>query len=137
MLQFVLDFIERFLAEVAILQHFSLGLLGKLPDRGDVRIVQAIRCTHTQLDLVDTHVEELLQLDIFFAHASWRLIEFDHFLVVVDEYVEVMPNNRGSLEQRVIGSESAVGPDLQNEFVIIGTLTDPGVFDRILNARDW
>src|SRR5256884_1978616 len=49
-LQFVLDLIERLLAAVSILQHVGLGLLGKLPDRGDVRIVQAISCSHPQLD---------------------------------------------------------------------------------------
>src|SRR5262245_19510521 len=38
LLQFVLDLVERFLTKIAILEHFRLGLLGKLPNRRDVRI---------------------------------------------------------------------------------------------------
>ena len=47
-----------------------------------------------------------------------------------------MPQNRGCLEQRVIWRQSSIGPDFQNEFVIIGALTDTRVFHRIFHACD-
>src|SRR5205823_6483591 len=34
-------------------------------------------------------------------------------------------------------SQSSVGPDFQDKFIIIGPLTDAGIFDRVLHARDW
>ena len=49
----------------------------------------------------------------------------------------MMPQNRRGLKQRIIGGQSTIGPDLQNELVVIGTLTDTRVFDRVLDARDW
>ena len=105
LLQFVFDFVERFLAEVAILEHLGLGFLGKLTDGGDVRVVQAIRRAHAQLDFVHAHVEQLLELHVFFAHTGRRFVELDHFLVEVDENIEVMAQNRGGLEQRVVRSQ--------------------------------
>src|SRR5438093_12168375 len=48
----------------------------------------------------------------------------------------MVSQNRGRLEQSVIRRQTPVGPDFENELVIIGALTDPGVFDRILHARN-
>ena len=99
LLQLVLDFVERFLAEVAILEHLRFGFLRELADGGDVGVVQAIRRAHAELDLVHAHVEQLLQLHVFFAYSGRRFVELDHVLVEVDEDIEVMPQNRGRLEQ--------------------------------------
>ena len=110
--------------------------MGKLTNSGDIRIVQAIGRAHTELDLVHTHVEQLLELDVFFAHASRCLVELDYFFVVVHKDIEVVPQNRRRLEQCVIRRQTSVGPDFENELVVIGALTDPGVFDGILDTRD-
>src|SRR5262249_20754563 len=137
LLQLVFNLIERLFAEVAILEHFGLSLLGKLTDSGDIRVVRAIGRAHAQRDVVHGHIEQLLQLEIFFADAGGRLVEFDHFFVVVHKDVEVMPQNRRRLEQRVIGRQAPVGPDFENQFVVVGALTDTSVLYSILHACDW
>jgi hypothetical protein len=53
----------------------------------------------------------------------------------VHKDVEVMPQDRGCLEQRVIRRQATIGPDLENELVVIGALTDTGVFNRVLDSR--
>src|SRR5438552_6681560 len=137
LLQFVFDLVERFLAEIAILQHLGLGFLGKLTDGCNIRVVQAIRRADTELNFIHAHVEQLLELQILLAYPSRGLVEFDHFLVEFHEHIQMMPQNRRGLKQRIIGGQSTIGPDLQNELVVIGTLTDTRVFDRVLDARDW
>src|SRR4029077_6474661 len=136
LLQFVLDFVQRFLAKIAILQHFGLGFLRKLTNGGDIRVVQTIGGAHAELDLIHAHVEQLLELYVLFAHPGRRFVELDHVFVEVDENIEVMAQNRRGLEQRVIRRQSPVGPDFQDEFVVIGALTNAGIFDRVFHARD-
>ena len=48
-----------------------------------------------------------------------------------------MAQNRRGLEQGILRSQSSVGPDFQDKFIIISPLTDAGIFDRVLHARDW
>src|SRR5689334_14851768 len=50
LLQLVLDLVERFLAEIAILEHLGFGLLRELTNGGDVGVVQAIGRANTELD---------------------------------------------------------------------------------------
>ena len=63
-----------------------------------------------------------------------RFLEFDRVLVVADEHVEVMAENRGGLEQGVVGRDAAVGPDFEDQAVVIGALADAGVFDGVTHA---
>src|SRR6266705_1638321 len=131
----VFNLVERFLAEVSILEHFRFGFLCKLTDRGDVRVVQAIRRPHAQLDFIDAHVEQFFELHVFLAHTGRRFVELDHFLIEVDENIEVMAQNRGGLEERGVGSQTTVGPNFEDELVVVGALADAGVLDRIFHPR--
>src|SRR3954470_5939981 len=88
--ELLLDFVERLLAEVAVLEHFLLGLHRELADGGDVRVVQAIRGAHRELDFVDRHVEELAQLVLLFADLGLLVLEFVSFLADAIEDVEVV-----------------------------------------------
>ena len=63
-----------------------------------------------------------------------RLVEFDDVFVEVDENVEVMAQNGRGLQQRVVRGQAAIGPDFEDELVVIGALTDAGVFDRVFHA---
>src|SRR6266404_1209615 len=49
----LLDLLQRLAAEVLGLQHLGLGLLDQLPDVADVGVLQAVRRTDRQLQLVD------------------------------------------------------------------------------------
>src|SRR6266581_4740898 len=90
LLEFIFDLVERLLAEVTILEHFALGLLRELANGGDVGVVQAVSRAHAKLDFVDAHVEQLLQLQVLFAHTRRRLVELDDLFVEVDENIEVV-----------------------------------------------
>jgi hypothetical protein len=103
--QLVFDFVERFLAEVAILEHFLLALHRQLADGGDVRVVQAVRRADAQFDFVDAHVEQLLHLRLLVVLLVGGFLEFNRVLVVTDKHVEVMRQNRRGLRERVIGRE--------------------------------
>src|SRR4051794_40909415 len=50
LLQLLLDLVKRFLAEVAVLEHFRLGLLCQLANGCDVGVVQAVRSANAQFD---------------------------------------------------------------------------------------
>ena len=86
--QLVLDLVERLLAEVAVLEHFLLGLHRQLADGGDVGVVQAIRRADAELDLVDAHVELLLELDLLFVLLVGGFFEFHRVLVVADKHIQ-------------------------------------------------
>jgi len=47
------------------------------------------------------------------------------------EHVEVVLEDRGGLLEGVIGRDAAVGPDFEDELVVVGDLADAGVFDRV------
>ena len=47
-----------------------------------------------------------------------------------------MFENGSGLFERIIGGNPAVGPNLQNELIIIGDLTDAGCLDRILHETN-
>ncbi len=82
------------------------------------------------------HVEKLLEGGVFLAGLGRRFFEVHGVLVVVDEDVEVVAKNGGGLEQRVLRGDAAVGPDVEDELVVVGHLADPGGFHGILDAGD-
>src|SRR5262249_17136189 len=58
-------------------------------------------------------------------------------VVVVHEDVEMMAKDGRSLKQRVVRCDPAVGPDLQNQVVVVGTLADAGISDAVLDTDYW
>src|SRR5208283_3993377 len=132
-----LNLIQRFFAEIPVLQHLSLGLHGYLTDRGDVGVVQTVCRTDRELHLVHAHVQELLQPGVFLVHFLWLFIELDLAVVVVHEDVEMMAKNGRSLKQCIVRCDPAVRPDLQNQLVVVGTLADAGIFDAVLDTDYW
>jgi hypothetical protein len=73
--ELVLDLVERLLAEVAVLEHLRLGLHGELADGGDVGVVEAVGGAHREFDLVDRHVEQLLERGVLLAGFGRRFLE--------------------------------------------------------------
>ncbi len=47
-----------------------------------------------------------------------------------------MLQDGGGLKQRVLGSDASVGPDLEDELVVVGALADAGVLHRVFHPRD-
>ncbi len=56
-------------------------------------------------------------------------------LEVLHERVEVLAENLAGFDQRHLRRERAVGPDLQDQAVVVGLLADAGIFGRVANAR--
>ncbi len=109
--QFVLDFVEGFFAEIAVLEHFAFALHGKLANGRDIGIVEAVGGTHGKLDFVDAHVEQLAQAGRFLVLDGGRsFLKVDLLVVIVDEYVQVMAQNGGSLS---MASAGAMRPSVQ------------------------
>jgi hypothetical protein len=87
-------------------------------------------------NLVHAHVEKLLELCIFFGLRLWAIFDEDCVVVVVDEYVEVVAENCRSLEERIMRLKASVRPHLEVELVVVSTLTDTSVLNRILHAAN-
>ena len=132
--ELVFDLVEGLLAEVAVLEHLCLALHRELAHRGDVRVVETVGGADREFDLVDAHVEEFLELGVLFALGLGAVFDEDRVVVVVHEDVEVVTENGGSLEERIVRLDATVGPDLDDELVIVGALTDTGVLDGVLDA---
>ena len=135
--EFVFDFVERFLAEVPVLEHFDFGLRGELANGGDVGVVQAVGGADAEFNLVDAHGEQFLELDGFGADFLLGFLEFDDdVLVVIAEHVEMMAEDVAGLHHRVFGRDAAIGPDFDHELVVIGALADARVFNGVADAAD-
>ena len=49
----------------------------------------------------------------------------------------MMPKDGRGLKKRLVGCDATVGPDVEDQLVIIGPLSDTCILDRILDAGDW
>src|SRR5258708_9158086 len=135
-LELLLDLVEGLFAEVAVFEHLLLGLHRQLADGGDVGVVQAVRRADGELDLVDRHVEELAELVLLLGVLGGLALELVRLLRDAVEHVEVVLEDGGGLLESVVRRDAAVGPDLEDELVVIGDLADAGVLDRIADEAD-
>ena len=103
--------LSDFLPKLRYLSISCFGLHRQLADGGDVGVVQAVGGADAQLDFVDAHVEQLLELGLLVVLLVDDFFELDGVLVVADEDIEMMLQNGGGLGQRVIRRDAAVGPD--------------------------
>ena len=134
--EFLLDLVEGFLAEVAVLEHFVFALLREFADGGDVGVVQAVGGADAQLDLVDGDGEFLGEFFAGRVDGLFGVLEFDDVLVEVDEDVEVVAQDGGGEGEGFVGADAAVGPDFEGEFVVVGAAPDAGVDDVVFDAPD-
>src|SRR5207245_10215834 len=54
----------------------------------------------------------------------------------VDEQLQVLGEKRGSVADRLFRRHRAVGPDLDQQAVVVGRLTDTGLLDREVGLLD-
>ena len=67
--------LSDFLTEVTVFEHLGLGLQGKLPNRGNIRIVEAVGGTNGKFNLVYAHIKKLLEGCVLFGLLGGRLFE--------------------------------------------------------------
>src|SRR5438067_7980875 len=119
-----LDLLQRLAAEVLGLQHLRLRLLHQVADGLDVGVLQAIRRTHRQLQLVDRAEEVLVQLLLVLRQLDRsRLLR----LVEVDEDGELLLDDLRRERHCIRRRHRAVAPHLEREPVVVGGLPDAGV----------
>ena len=64
------------------------------------------------------------------------VLEFEGLVAHAIENVEVMLEDRTGLLKGVVRVDTTVGPDFENELIIIGNLSDAGVFNGILDEAN-
>ena len=132
-----LDLRQRLLAEVAVLEHISFRLGSELTDRRDVRVVEAVRSTDAQFDLVDGHIQQLAQMFTLVGVLLLVVLELKRTVITgrADENVEMAAHDGGCRLKRLLRLNAAIGPDIENELFVVGALTDTGVLHEEVDAR--
>src|ERR1700724_3493551 len=130
--QHFLDLVQRLAAEVRGAEHFRFRLLHEVADIDDVVVLQAVRRTHRQFQLVDLLEEGRVESKIgddLLRHFLARLFE-------IDEHVELILQDARGIGHRVIRRDHAVGLDRHGQFVVVEDLALAGVFDFVGHFAD-
>src|SRR5262249_47336158 len=135
--QDLLDLVERLPAEVLGLEHVRLGLLHELADGADVRVLEAVVGADGELHLVDALVELVhprfaLGVRAFADLALGLLVVF----LEVDEDREVVLHELGREAHGVAGRDRAVGPDLEGELLVVGSLAHARRVHEVVDLLD-
>src|SRR5579883_1046924 len=145
-LEAVLDLVERLLAEVLDGQEFLVALADQLADGLDAGDLQAVGGARRKLDHLDRLAQDLLELGVDghaaqLAGAFGSLAETAAFLrlrllFLGDEDVEGLAQELGGLNERLGRVERAIGPDLEDQAVIVRDLADASVLDVVVHLGD-
>jgi hypothetical protein len=124
------DLVERLAAEVLGLEHLGFAALHELADQADVRVLQAVRRAHRQLELVHRAEQVRVHRLRLLEAGQRRLLA----LLEVDEDAELVLQDLGAEGHGVRGFERAVGPDLEVEPVEVRIATHAGGRHRVVDA---
>ena len=138
LLEFRLHFAKRSFAEAAHAEQIVFGALHQFSDAANLGGFEAVRRADAELKLSDRHTklaDDFIVLlvagrDIFRHH---RVAEF----IELDEGVEVLAKNLRCFHQRHVGGDGAVGPQVEDQLLIVGLLTDASVLGREAHALHW
>src|SRR5487761_734376 len=135
--QRLLDLFDRLLAEVRDRSELVLRLHDEIADRLDADTLQTVVRPDAELELLDREVlhpagEARLGADAF-AGDDGLLAEALH-LVDVGEDRELADEDLGSLAERVLRIDGAVGRDVERELVVVGALADARGLDRVCDT---
>src|SRR5665647_2028660 len=137
LLERLFDLFDRLLAEVRDRGELVLRLHDEVADRLDADALQAVVRADAELELLDREVlhpvgERGLGAGAL-AGDRRRLAEALHLLDVREDR-ELADQDLGSLAERVLRVDRAVGRDVERELVVVGALTDAGGLDLVGDA---
>src|SRR5262249_11129425 len=125
--QNVFDFVQRLAPEILGLQHLGFALLDQITDGLDVRVLQTIVGTDRKLKLINRFVEMLVVRRDRLLHD--RLGLFVNLFLEVDENRHVVFDQLRGQSDGEFRCDAAVGPDLEQQFVVIGILPQTSGLD--------
>src|SRR5512140_1404256 len=128
----VFDLVERLAAEVLGGEHLALGPLHQIAQSADVGVLEAVRGADGEVELLDRLGKHLRQARVDFRSGNL----FDLLTAGLDgaEDAQVIAEELGSQAEGFLGGDGGVGPDLENELVVVGGLADAGPFDAVVDA---
>ena len=104
--------------------------------------IEAIVGSDTQGQSADRHLQllakliEIGRLSRLLRHNLFLRLHHGTDIRILDERVEMLAENLRRLHKSHLRLQGAVGPDLKNQAIVIGQLTNPGVLRFITNPAD-
>src|SRR5690606_37463435 len=128
--QNILDLGQGLLAQVRRLEQLYFGALDQITDVVDVLRLQAVGRTYGQLDVVNRTQED--RIDLVFLLDHYRLTVA---LQINEGRQLVLEDGRGTTDG-LFRVQGAVGFQVDDQLVQVGTLLDTGVFHHVGNTTD-
>src|SRR5450830_2331 len=130
--QHFLDFVQGLAAQIWRFQQFVFRTLDQVADVVDVFRFQAVRRTHGQLQIVDWTQQDRIDQ----RSARWRFGGgFRAFQG--GEYIQLVHQDAGRLADRFFRRDHAVGFDVDDQLVQVGTLFNASRFNEVRYAAHW
>src|SRR3990170_2705374 len=123
-----LDLVERFAAKVRGLQQFGLGTLDQVADVVYVFRLQAVSRAHGELEVVDRTQQDRVDL------LGLGLLDLHRRALEIGKYHELVDQNARRVTDGLFGLDRAVGFDVNDQLVEVGTLLDTRRVDLIADA---
>src|SRR5690606_7511056 len=135
------DLVEGRLSKVAQLEELGLGAPDQIADRLDTLGLEAVERAGRKLEAVDRQlhlVTELVVLDPrhgrFLDLKPFAGLAIDSELGVLNEGIEMAPEDFRRLDERHVGRDRPVRPDLHDQTIIVRALADAGVLGLVTDA---
>nr|AKQ04395.1 hypothetical protein [uncultured gamma proteobacterium Rifle_16ft_4_minimus_5046] len=123
-----LNFRQRLLAEVRRAQQFDFSALHQVPDVVDILRLQAVGASDRQLEFVHRAQQDRVRQRAGITIGRLALS------LEVNEYRQLFLQDTAGAPDRLVRVDRAVGLDVDDQLVEIGTLLDTRGFDRIGHA---
>src|SRR5882672_10645672 len=128
--EYFLDLVERLAPEVGRLEKLGLGALDQIADVIDVLRLQAVGRANRKLQVVDGTQQNRIDL------RSLLLLDGRSRAFERGEYRQLIDEDPRRVADRLLGLDHAVGFDVDDELVEVGTLLDPRRLHGIRDAPD-